>query len=1204
MKFLIVSLVLCAFLRPAIVFADSDSFRTQVQPLLTRLCLRCHNVDEMTSGIRVDHLDGSLEERHLFVWKDILRQVDEGAMPPEDEPQPTIKEQELLVRWIRELLAEARSRQREKNGSVRRLTVAQYRNTLRDLLGLEEDVADVLPADGVSKDGFLNNGQTMELSPLLIEAYFDVAERALDCCIVDENSRPFIQNFRMDLGAGINRDPYPEPLILGALNHLLPNQDFVVTQLTARKPFEFDPVVMRTKYRFHEGYAGNSTVRGWRNYDSIYHAVFACMRGKPGYPKGLAYQTVPEGLLLRPAIPSAEIFQVESTYGPQANFKISLRELPDHGRFRVTVRAARYDDGLLLDAETEAAESPTEHALVVSDPETPQTINVKQDGIYQADVYLTDPSEKLVRPDQSRLHEELVGSWLFNGDTESGSGGDELAGRFEGDAKFVKSPFGQAVSFDGSGDAVVVARHESMNVGEGDFTVAAWIRPEELRQAGIVALGKYSWVHGWYLDMPNNRGVLRIETAGPNNQANGTVASAPGILRAGRWQHVAAVVRRETERTELFVNGYRVAAGTIAPTSLDNPRVNLNIGRIPDAQQFKGEIDEVHIFRRALDMSAIQALVEPGRRFVQPPPKEKPKTLNLQINDRHFAATLQQPAFLAVRLTAGIHEINSSYEGATRLERIVFSPIDATSEPGRRFTRFEQRSPRLGVHLGLRRDCGSTLTQVGDVQTVSDTEPGSYVFAGAINNFPSPDVQEDNDNYLAGVREIGVRSEYTDGRDMPRLLIQSVEFEGPFYESWPPATHRSIFIESNRKGDPLAYAREVIRRFATRAFRRPVTEQEAASLVAVFEESFADSGDFQQSVKDALLVTLTSPQFLFLIEDSETPDGELPGSYELASKLSYFLWNSAPDRRLLQLASSDRLHESIDGEVDRMIHDPKFERFIGEFVSQWLSLEKLDVVEIDREQYPGLTRDTKKHLRAEPVQFVKYLIRRNLPLRNLIQSDFVVANEVVAHYYNLADRTEQGFRFIPIPHEQPHLGGVLTQAGILSGLSDGHESNPVKRGAWLARKIIAEPPDDPPPNVPALPEEDSSLTLREKLERHRNQPGCAKCHEGIDPWGIPFEQFDAGGLLKKDATIDAGSTLPDETQIADVNELKSYLTSDRIDQVAFSFLKHLATYAIGRSLTYSEIEFLKEEGVGLKDGDYRMQELIRFIVRSPLFLEK
>jgi hypothetical protein len=235
---------------------------------------------------------------------------------------------------------------------------------------------------------------------------------------------------------------------------------------------------------------------------------------------------------------------------------------------------------------------------------------------------------------------------------------------------------------------------------------------------------------------------------------------------------------------------------------------------------------------------------------------------------------------------------------------------------------------------------------------------------------------------------------------------------------------------------------------------------------------------------------------------------------------------------------------------------------------------------------------------------VKYLIQQNLPLRNLVQSDFIVANEVVASYYDLADRTENGFEFLAIRHEQKNLGGVLTQAGILAGLSDGRESNPVKRGAWLARKIIAEPPDDPPPNVPALPEEDSKLTLRQKLERHRNQEGCAKCHRGIDPWGIPFEQFDAGGLFKQGDAVDARSTLPDETEIADLNALKTYLAEDRIDQVAFSFLKHLAAYAAGRSLTYNEIEFFKEKGIGLGADDYRTQEMIRFVVKSDLFLKK
>ena len=344
------------FVAPSEAFCQDNtlekSFTDQVQPLLTKYCLECHNAEVMKSGIRVDQLDGSLQDRHLFLWRDIRRQVDEAAMPPDDQPQPSQAERDLLSSWIENAMNVARSRDTQKNGSVRRLTVSQYRNTLRELLGLEENLSDVLPPDGISKEGFANNGHVLGLSPLQMEYYFDIAEKSLDLCIVDETSRPVIQNFRMDLGEGINPDPCKDNLILGANNLLLNNRDFVVTELTPKKPFEFTPFRMLTKFDFIEGYVGNDTIREWRKFDSIYHAVFACMRGTEGYPLGEAYQSVAGGLLLRPAIPSPEIFGESNTYGPMANFKVSLRELPDQGNFRVTVRASRYDDGLLLDSGT------------------------------------------------------------------------------------------------------------------------------------------------------------------------------------------------------------------------------------------------------------------------------------------------------------------------------------------------------------------------------------------------------------------------------------------------------------------------------------------------------------------------------------------------------------------------------------------------------------------------------------------------------------------------------------------------------------------------------------------------------------------------------------------------------------------------------------------------------------------------------------
>lgn len=968
---------------------DEKLFQEFVKPLIQQHCVRCHNVDNMKSGIRVDQLSATPGDRQLFLWKDILKQVSEQAMPPEDETQPTDEQRQKLTEWIQRTMTAAMARNTQRNGSVRRLTVPQYRNTLRDLLGLDEDLTEVLPPDGISKDGFANNAQTLILSPLQVEAYFDIAEKSLDLCIVDENSKPAIQNFRMDLGRQINPTPCPDKLVLGANSFLLNNADFTVTQLTPQKPFAYEPFFMQTKFNFIEGYVGNDTIREWRKFDSIYHAVFACMRGSPGYPKGEAFETVPEGLLLRPAIPNSEIFGVSNTYGPMANFKISLRELPDHGNFRITVNAARYDDALLLNPSNDRAIGEAASQVIVDNLEksAESTVAIADTGIYQIDV--------------SRIAGEVKGVF-------------------------------------------------SLQLGERHFA-----------------------------------------------------------------------------------------------------------GTLPDYKK-PGSDDTV---------------------------------------------TQSASPFVLVRLPQGTTNVMARLGNNSTLRKLVFSRIEDNSDLGRRFQAFESRKPSVGVYMGLRRDCGSTLTRVGEPQAVSNAM-GELTFSGPINDFPSPEVEKDNVNYLAGIREIGVRSEYTDGRDMPRLLIRSIEFEGPYYSEWPLATHRGIFIESPHKHDPETYAREIIQSFATRAFRRPVTDEELIAIHGVWKESFAETKNFQKSIKDALLTVLTSPQFLFLIENSAGPEPEDLTDYELAAKLSYFLWNTAPDQQLLELASSNQLRASLDSQLERMIQDRRFSQGMHEFISHWLSLDKFDVVSIDERRFPKLTREAKSHLRQEPIQFVQHLIRNNLPLKNLIQSDFLMADEVVANYYGLGDRTESGFGFVPLKHENDNLGGVLTSAGILSGLSDGREPNPVKRGAWFARKIIAEPPEDPPPNVPKLPEDNNTkLTLRQKLEQHRNQEGCAKCHAGIDPWGLPFEKYDAAGRFRSE-TVETSSKLPDGADVSDVNSLKQHLINDRLDQIAFSYMKHVACYAVGRSLTYNELMFLQQQSRELRSEGYGTRDLLKFVVTSDIFMKK
>ena len=1201
MKFCLSAITCLLLLQAASGSSLQPTFQADIQPLLQKHCYRCHGPEKMKSGVRVDHLDGSLQDRDIKLWSHIHDLVEEGEMPPEDEEQPSVQEREQLLAWATQALHHAKTRIPENNGSARRLTVSQYRNILRDLLGIGEDLTGVLPPDGVSKDGFLNNGQTLLLSPLMVESYFDIAEQALDIAIVEEETLPEIQHFQMDLGRAINPEPCPDKLILGAFNHLLPNDSFVVTEPGLVKPFAFSHRKIRVHYRFNEGYQGNGTVRGWREYDSIYHSVFACMRGLNGYPLGNPYDVAKAGLLLRPAIPSAEQWGVESTYGPRANFKVSLRELPDHGRFRVTVQAAKYEDGLLMGKGSPAAEA-SDQAVIVENPAKLQEVHIPEAGIYQVDFAQASPEDFVADVDTSKLGDGLAGAWNFDGTTDSALKRKGLSGKLAGDAQFIKSPFGQALSLDGTGDYFVAPRSPDLDVGEGEFSVAAWIRPAQLRQAGIFCLGKYAWKHGWYFDMPNGKGVLRIETVDPENRSNGTVASKPGVIRRNVWQHVAAVVRRGENGTKLFWNGFEVAQGTVNPRNLDNPNVQLHIGRIQDAQQFKGDIDEVRLYRRALSEAEIQALVEPGRQFVKPP-KSDPGNLHLTLGGREFTAKYEQPAFLALRLPAGQHSLQAKYNQPSQTDRLVLTPLDDSNEVAHRFLASEKRSPYLGVHLGLRRDCGSTFSQVEAPQEVSGTQLSEFTFEGTIRNYPSPDVQPENDNYLAGIREIGVRSEYTDGRDRPRLLLRSVKFEGPYYESWPPESHRSIFIESENSRNPPTYAREILLNFGNRAFRRPMEPDELSVAYKIWKATYAETKDFHKSVKDALLTLLTSPQFLFLIEKSASPAQEDLNEPELASKIAAFLWNAAPDGELIKLALAGNLQSSLDAQISRMVADSKFSQFASAFTSQWLELHKFDVVETDRKSFPYLTRDTREHLRQQPVELFTYLLRNNLPARHLIQSDFVMANEVVASYYGLGDKVESGFDFIPVKHNRPGLGGILAQASVMAGLSDGRHSNPVKRGAWLARKIIAEPPEPPPPNVPGIEEIDESLPLAERLRLHRDHKGCAGCHAGIDPWGVPLGQFDAGGLFNPEFS-DTRATLPDGKEIKDFQSLQNYLATDRIDSVAFSVLKHLATYGSGRTLAYNELVWLRETGVKLRPDGYRMQDLLRFVIHSDIFLKK
>ena len=1094
-----------------------SGFDKEVEPLLQKYCVSCHGPDKAKAQVRIDALTGDFKPEELGQWNLVVEMLEHGDMPPKKAvAQPTEEERLHLTSWLSAAINQAKLSQRDMNGMVRRLTRDQYRRTLRDLLSLREDLGKILPVDAVSKDGFSNSAPDMQLSPLQMEYYFQIAEEALDLCIVDVDQPPTVQNFRIDLGENCNPDPYKERLILGANSNLMSTSHFLLTELDIQKPFPVIPFRMRKEYDFIEGWEGNATVRGMRSYDNLAHSVFCCFRGAGGYSKGqTAYEIVSDGVLLRPSKPLLGEFGVTTTHGPTPNFKISLRELPPAGDFKVHVVASRYRDHITLAPKTQPTSYDFESKSVFELRPGQTEIVVPDAGIYQLDAYY-----------QPGLKAERVYANL-------------------GEQMFLLPAIGGAGAV-----------------------------PKELR----VSFQESRWIDELELKLPGENRTLNLQEIelmfdGSNRAGEGSITGSPHYQNSPDWVW------------QNLIDGDRDTLGH-SVDGTPNPWFKIDFD--PPIQ-----VDDVVIWNRPQFEGRLEGAV---------------LTLGYEGDTVHqknfsYAKGPQARGLAVLRLDGGLMPLAIPEGSEAEIDKFVLHRVPANSPVAREFVNFEGKSPYLGVHLGFRRDCGSSFGPAGVPQLVTSIEPQTFTFSGALNDFPKPAMLAPNQNYLAGVREIGIRSQWVDGEDMPRLRIHSVEFEGPFYAQWPPKTHSQIFFDSPHKAQSHRYAHEILTQFLPRAWRRPVTEQEISWAHRIWQKAFDGGVDFEESMKEALLAVLTSPQFLFLVEKSEGPQHEYLDPFELASKLSFFFWGTPPDTWLLEYAASDRLQVDSPDLLNRLMEDGRFDTAIEEFTYQWLQLDKFDSVEIDRHLFPRLDVHTRRQVKREPLEFMKYLVRQDLGLRHILQSDFVVVNDALAEYYGLAAKPNSGLGFVPIKHEDPNRGGLLSQAAILTGLSDGRESNPVKRGAWLARKIIAEPPADPPPNVPSLEDSvgDRELSLREKLELHRSQEGCMSCHEKIDPWGIPFETMDAGGLPR---AAEANSTLPDGTDIANLNALKAYLADDRLDQVAFSFLKHLATYAIGRPLTYGELDDLKGDIALLRDEGYRLKDMFRFIATRDFFVKK
>jgi mono/diheme cytochrome c family protein len=415
---------------------------------------------------------------------------------------------------------------------------------------------------------------------------------------------------------------------------------------------------------------------------------------------------------------------------------------------------------------------------------------------------------------------------------------------------------------------------------------------------------------------------------------------------------------------------------------------------------------------------------------------------------------------------------------------------------------------------------------------------------------------------------------------------------------------------------PQAAARAILEEFLPRAFRRPVDHADLEFYLGLFSNSAKRGESFEESILYTLRAVLMSPQFLFRMEpQNNTEQARLLDDYSLASRLSYFLWNSTPDGLLLALAETGKLNDPqiLEGQVARMLRNQKSVDFARSFVDQWLRIRDLgQAFQPDPKLFPEWNdSELQGDIRNQPVLFFREILANDLSILDLLDSKWTIATRKLQKVLygtsikpSRPDNQEQPQR-IELP-EGSHRGGLLGMSAVLAVSSHPHRTSPVLRGKWLLEAILGTPPPPPPPNVPKLEEAkagDAPATLRERLAQHREDPACAGCHSRIDPLGFALENFDVLGRWRlEDAgkPIDASGELPDGTRFEGPDQLKAVLMRKK-DLFVRNFVSKVLGYALGRGLTLQDSCTVDSIVAEVERDNYRAQALIRAVVMSVPF---
>lgn len=506
---------------------------------------------------------------------------------------------------------------------------------------------------------------------------------------------------------------------------------------------------------------------------------------------------------------------------------------------------------------------------------------------------------------------------------------------------------------------------------------------------------------------------------------------------------------------------------------------------------------------------------------------------------------------------------------------------------------FKLDGKNLATHTVRAKDAGETETFEQKIRVLK----GAHTLAGGFLN----------DYYKQG-----------DGKAEDRNLhIVSLGIVGPIGELpiTLPESHRKIMIANPKSPKENASAsRTILAKMVPKIWRRPVSEAEIKPLSAIVTRVTADGGSFERGIQTALQAALVSPRFLFRIERDPEPEAKhgirALDDYELASRLSFFLWSSTPDDELLEAARLKKLTQpkELERQVRRMLADARSRSIVDNFASQWLQLRSLQNVSPDPKRFPQFTKELRQDMRRETEMLFETIVKEDRSILEFLEADYTFVNERLAKHYGIEGVQGDNLQRVSINVDQ--RGGLLGQASILTVTSNPGRTSPVKRGKWILENLLASPPPPAPPGVPPLPEESrdtpATLTLKERMAQHRADPACAACHQLMDPLGFGMENYDAIGAWRTadgKADIDASGELADGRKFTGPKELRSILL-ERADDFRRCLTERLMTYALGRGLEYFDVCAVRKIVDLSRDNGDHFSSYVLGIVQSNAFRQR